>query len=188
MAGLSVSPHIPTKEEIEEYNIKCINNFKGVAGNIPFHQFLKENGRRIFAPVKENERYYLSSQPYAISSKIKDLNQLQLITGLRFRSLTTHEYTNVDIRTFMGGLRDIDTGIYVSSKGSINYHLNAILNNANPYLTLREVIDEMIQYIGKQHVYFTYETANNYFPNTESKHTFAIWSCHFAHGINENSR
>lgn len=188
MHGLSVSPQIPTPEELDAYYKTCIQNFKAVSGNIPFPKFLEENGRRANASVVENERYYLCSQPYAICGYSSDLKKIQLVTGLRFRSLSSHNVKSVDIRTFIGGLRDIDTNAFVKSNGSINYHLRAILQNAKPYLTLREAIDEMIRYIGKQHVYFTRETVKNYWPNSSSTGIFSIWSCHFAHGINENSR
>lgn len=71
-------------------------------------------------------------------------------------SLTTHKTICLDVRNLLIRGRFINGEIY-SPKGTINTYIFSLIKNAIPYLTLREVLQGLVQFIGNKHIYFEIE-------------------------------
>lgn len=177
--ALTRKPLAEDSPEREEYILSQIPYFLDVGGNIPFSTFIKENGLRCPQPhVKLEDRLYLCEQPLGLSQIIHwCTREEKLINALKFKSLSTHQIVNVDIRWFIKWEHDKDNNIWYAN-GTVNKHLRACLKNAVPYLTLRELIMEAVRYIGKDHIYFTC-------PNLKLPF---LWDCNFAEYVNHSQR
>lgn len=71
-------------------------------------------------------------------------------------SLTTHKTICLDVRNLLIRGRFINGEIY-SPKGTINTYIFNLIKNAIPYITLREVLQGLVQFIGNKHIYFEIE-------------------------------
>ena len=162
MASLAIERTI-TKAQIDEYVNRGLANFMGVGGNIPWGEFIKKYGSNpdYILSVPTNERFYLAEQPFAWCGYIDRNQRIEKedyapITGLRFVSLTTRKPIRLDIRRLLVRGRFYDGGIY-RAKGTINTHIFDIISNAVPYITLKEVLQETVRFIGNKHIYFEEE-------------------------------
>lgn len=187
-----------TQEQIDAYLSKCLSYFWGIGGNIPYSQFKKDHGSnpKSSANISLNERYYISEQPYALcGEKIKagysydkeKLNEIKLITGLNLVSLSTRNVVTVDIRHFVRNIIDVNYKGHTPS-GMVNLHLIDAIRKAVPYLTLREVLQEAVSFIGKRHIYFTQEIIDGFlYADLTYPTKRVILNCHFAEYVCENS-
>lgn len=164
-------------QEREDYILSRIPDFLGVEGNVPFPTFLKEKGIRCPDPYYHcGERLYLCEQPFGISENFSKYDgKIHQINALKFKSLSTHKIVNVDIRCLIKWRKGSDDKIY-NTNGAINNHLRSYFRSGVPYVTLREMIMEAIRYIGKEHIYFEYNTAT------------LLYDCHFAKNVNHLQR
>lgn len=161
-----------SKKDIEGYENRCLANFLGVGGNISFLEFNKTNGflitgRRSYIP--ENERMYLSHQPFHVSHCLKegvpqrcsiDNVKCNLITAINLISLSSREIIPIDVRLLLPKcllLKYLSNDTRHIRTGTINKYLFYLIKNAVPYITLKEVIQGLIQFIGNKHVYFKFE-------------------------------
>ncbi|MBD5379308.1 MAG: hypothetical protein HDR74_05355 [Bacteroides sp.] len=190
-----------TQKEIDEYGARCLSNFFGVGGNIPFPQFKKEYGMKIGAiPVSPNERYYLAKQPYTLCRKpiIPNYqypnpqipfseNETELITGLKLVSLSTRAIIPFDIRHLLRIQKDAN-GLWHIPNGTINRYIFSLIENAVPYITLREVLQGAVEYIGNRHIYFTEDRfLTPLHPELKRPVNAIILNCHFAEYVNYNN-
>lgn len=152
--------------QIDEYINRGLANFMGVGGNMPFEDFIKKSGgywRTAMSCIPTNERFYLARQPFAYCGGIKadyeyrepvfSEKDCASITGLNLISLTTHETICFDVRNLLVRPRSIDGKVY-EPKGIINSYAFDLIRNAVPYITLREVLQGLVQFIGNKHIYF----------------------------------
>ena len=200
MAGLTFRYEY-TQQEIDEYTARCLSNFWGVGGNTPFPKFKKEYGMNIgIIPVVPNERYYLAKQPYALCRKPIIPNypysnrqiplsedETELITGLRLVSLSTREIITFDIRHLLKAQKDLN-GFRHIPNGAINKHIFNLIENAVPYITLREVLQGAVEYIGYRHIYFTEDTfLTPIHPELKRPINAIVLNCHFAEYVSYNN-
>ena len=198
MATLSFDQsRIYTQEEVDAYELACIKHFKGVGGNVPFAEFLKSAGTLpYFHDIPVNERFYLAHQPFSILDgnvyagvryPNERIGEIKTCSGLNFIRLRDRQPYGLDIRNFITWARDLNGIIHVPT-GVVNRHIFEINKNANPYLTLREVLQEMVNFIGSRHVYFTDE----YVKVADSRLSTGyrnkrIVNAHFAEGVFDGS-
>ena len=163
-----------TQSQIDEYINRGISNFMKLGGNIPWGEFIKKYEKlgveRVSSTeptgVPTNERFYLARQPFAYCGHIKadywykkpifSDEDCAPITGLNLISLTTHETIRLDIRKLLIKGRFLDGETY-KAKGTINTHIFDVISNAIPYITLKEVLQETVRFIGNKHIYFEEE-------------------------------
>ena len=156
-----------SQTQIDEYINRGLSNFMKLGGNIPFTDFMKKNKwESAMTDIPVNERFYLAKQPFAYCGGIKADYEYKKplfsekdcapITGLNLISLTTHKTTCLDVRNLLIRGRFINGEIY-SSKGTINTYIFSLIKNAIPYITLREVLQGLVQFIGNKHIYFEVE-------------------------------
>lgn len=165
MARLTVS-YIYTQTQIDEYINRGISNFMGAGGNIPWGEFIKKYGSKAFTRIQKNERFYLSKQPFAYCGGIKadysykqpifSENDCAPITGINLISLSTRKTVCLDIRSLLTRGK-FHNGETYRAKGIINTHIFNVISRAVPYITLREVLQETVQFIGNKHIYFEEE-------------------------------
>lgn len=190
-----------TQQEIDEYHAKCFSNFWGVGGNIPFPKFKKEYGMEVGSiPISVNERYYLAKQPYAICRKPiianhyysspqipLSENKQNLITGINLVSLSTRDTIPLDIRHLLKTNIDIN-GKRHFPNGTVNLYISQLISNAIPYITLREVLQGLVEYIGNKHIFFTKDTFNGFRdPRLSYIPKSAVFHCNFAEYVSHNN-
>ena len=199
MASLELDKRL-YPEEREEYFRKCMERLNGIDGNIPFPDYAKAhrshytaiNYDHIWSGAKENERYYLSENPYCLTEPVTDKYKILLPTGIKFTSLTTHEVICCDILEFLRVLKGVD-GKRHFTNGEVNIHLRNCLKDAIPYLTLREAINVVITYVRGSHVYFTKEyvpclASTDYDRERTYCCNFFLYHCHIAYNVNNQQR
>lgn len=198
MAGLELDRTL-YPEEREEYFRKCIERLNGIDGNIPFPEYTK--GHRSYYPsinyahsssgAKENERYYLCENPYGLTEPVSDKYKILLPTGIKFKSLTTHEVICCDILEFLRIIKGVDGKRHFTC-GEVNLHLRNCLRDAKPYLTLREAINVVISYVRGKHVYFTKEHVPCLVPNghggERETNFYYLLHCHIAYNVNNQQK
>ena len=160
-----------SQTQIDEYINRGLANFMGVGGNNPWGEFIKKYGANVdyFIDVPINERFYLASQPYAwckgISTEygydkpVFSEQDCAPITGINLISLSTHKTLRLDVRRLLTKGRFYD-GVVYSPKGTINTYVFELIRKAIPYITLREVLQGLVQFIGNKHIYFEEERAH----------------------------
>ncbi len=153
-----------------------------------------------YSDIALNERYYLAKQPYAVCNKIIKPNypyrvkqipesndKIDMITGINLISLTTHEIKTLDIRHLLKFARDKNGNIHLPS-GNLNSYLISLINNAVPYITLREVLQATVDYIANRHIYFTEEIVEGVYDINLRRHrTNRILNCQFAEYVCHNN-
>lgn len=156
-----------TQAQIDEYINRGLSNFMKLGGNIPWGNFIEKEGKWGFPiSISTKERFYLARQPFAYCGNIKadycyeepifSEKDCAPITGINLISLTTHETICFDVRNFLIREKFPNGKTYIS-KGTINAHIFNTIENAIPYITLREVLQETVQFIGNRHIYFEEE-------------------------------
>lgn len=175
-----------TLEEIEEYKNNCINEFYGRGGNLPIDKFFEKYDAVNYIYPRSYERYKLALVPISFCNGFVEpnkkyepfktrhglllahdnhrtlicpSNQLAPIIGVNIESSITGEELSLPITTFIKSINEICNGPkIVYAHGDVNEHLMAVAKESLPYITVRELIEELIDYIGEQEFYFISET------------------------------
>lgn len=193
-----------TNEELDAFENKCLDVFRGIGGNMPFPEFVSKFGKRYVGEreIPVAERLYLASNPFAVSGlpkaglhydwRILKLDEVRSVSGFRFVSLSTRKTVVVDIRDLMQSGINSEGKIY-RSNGLVNRHIAECLKNAVPYLTLREVMEETVRFIGREHVFFTIEEVKvrpRWWRGQEYDDLVErdFYHCHLAQGVNPLSK
>lgn len=190
-----------TQQEIDEYASRCLSHFFGIGGNIPFPKFKKEYGMNVaYSKIALNERFYIAKQPYAlckrtiIADKCYDYPMIppcnencDLITGINLVSLSTRNIACLDIRHLLKMAIDSEGNIHLPT-GAINLHLARLIDNAQPYITLREVLQELVSFVGNRHIFFKEEiVVGKIDPYLKRPLKKQILNCHFAEYVCHNN-
>lgn len=174
-----------TKTEIEEYQKKCIQAFLGKAGNLPYDRYIDKYGFTPFVIPNENERYALLDEPksfcydFVLPDKeyetFTDLNgrtfaedrdnrllcpsdNLAPILGIAFESSISGEKFSVPLEDFIHPLKNtLESKVDVYPHGDVNAQLLQVIRDTTPYVTMKELLDEIVSYIGVQEFYFKTE-------------------------------
>lgn len=172
-------------EEIEEYKNKCIKEFYGRGGNLPIDKFYEKYDAFNYIYPHDNERYKLALEPISFClgfvepnknyepfetsrglllahdnnrTLICPSNHLAPILGVNIESSITGELYSLPITTFIKSISEICEGPkIVYAHGDLNEHLVAVAKESQPYIAVRELIEELIDYIGEQEFYFASE-------------------------------
>lgn len=174
-----------TKSEIEEYRNNCIQSFLGRAGNLPYDRYINKYGFTSFVIPNENERFALLEEPksfcydFVLPDKeyetFTDLSgrryakdgdnrllcpseNLAPILGVAFESSISGKIFCVPLEDFIHPLKNtLESKVDVYPHGDVNEHLLSVIRETAPYITMKELLYEMISYIGAHEFYFKSE-------------------------------
>ena len=174
-----------TKSEIEEYRKNSIQSFLGRAGNLPYDRYINNYGFTSFVVPNDNERFalledsksfcydfVLPEKEYETFTNLsgrtfaKDGNNTLLcpseslapILGVAFESTISGKIFCVPLEDFIHPLKNtLESKVDVYPHGDVNVHLLSVIKETEPYITMKELLDEIISYIGTQEFYFKSE-------------------------------
>ena len=175
-----------SQEEIQAYKQQCIEYFNGRGGNLPIDKFYENYDALNYYYPRSNERYKLASEPLSFCCEFVEPNKeyepyktghglllthdnnrtlicpsdyIAPITGINFESSLTGEKKFLPITAFIKSISNICDGPEeVYTHGDVNEYLLTVVKESQPYITVRELIEELIDYIGNQEFYFISET------------------------------
>ena len=177
-----------TNEEIEQYKHKCAEYYNGRGGNQPIHKFLEENPFTSYFIPNEDERFALSEKPLSYCSdfvepdvdyevitpwvgkpyaKLKDKcgdylfpqEYIAPILWIEIISQITGERFRIPLSSMISARKANGGDIY--PHGDVNTYLITAIKESKPYITLHELLDELVDYIGNNQIYFTREQYYN---------------------------
>lgn len=172
------SAWISSGADYKKYCLDCIKYMYSGKGNIPFSEFLKERELYSFPNVYEGERYYLASQPLKVGP-IVDFSKLQLPGSLMLHALSDRRRVRFELGYFFLSYTDV-YGIHHRPSGTINKYLREIIRNTKPYLSYRDCITALLEFIGNKHICFTEERMVVYYPELKGNYESIILHCNFA--------
>ena len=175
-----------TKSEIEEYKNKSLQAFRGRSGNLPYDRYIDKYGFTSFYIPNEDERFALTSEPLSFCYDLVEPDRdfeiwkdslglvfaskgddcvicpsdiLAPILGIQIESSITGELFQIPISEFITPLKNtIECKCDVYPHGDINEYLLSVIRETKPYVTIRELFDELLTYIGNKEFYFKSET------------------------------
>lgn len=173
-----------TKEEIDLYKQRCINHFNGIGGNKPIQRFLQENEGISYYYPNDEERFALSDNSLSFGAEfVKPDTEYRIISptkGIPYAALPNVDINDnhfifpgekiapilgIDIISqinedkFFIPLESLISPIkcskgYVYPHGDVNNHLLTIIRDSRPYVTVRELYEALLDYIGSKEFYF----------------------------------
>lgn len=176
-----------TEEEIQAYKRRCLEDFYGIGGNRPIEALTEQYTFPSYEICNANERFALSKNPLSLCADVveagveyetfrtykgefhainpKEYNRnhyicpsddfIAPVQGISFYSTLTGKKYVKPLITFIRKIERFDGD--GTPHGDVNQHLLKKIREAKPYITIRELLEELIEYIGNNEFYFTIE-------------------------------
>lgn len=176
-----------TKDEIQAYKRRCFENFYGIGGNQPLDALTENYSFPSYEICNAGERFALSANPLSLCEKIVEPDiEYEVFTtyngeffakkpdsynseyyicpsddfvapvqGISFYSTKSGKKYVKPLITFVRKIERYDGD--GTPHGDVNKYLLKRIKEVKPYITIRELLEDLIEYIGDNESYFTVE-------------------------------
>lgn len=165
-------------QDYKQYYLDCVKYMNTGAGRMSILDFLAQEQSFGFPKVYEHDKYYLDIQPYE-TTRVDDLSELQLPNAIHLHSVLDRQSVRIAINYLVAEYEDVD-GIIHRTSGTINNYLREQIENAAPYLSVRDFMTELVKYIGGKQICFNEEKFLIYNVDNDMREEITILHCNFA--------
>lgn len=165
-------------QDSNQYYLDCVKYMNRGAGKMPVLDFLAQLHDSPFPKVYENDKYYLATQPYE-TIHIAPISELQLPDAIHLHSVLDRQSARIAISYLVAEYEDVN-GIIHRASGTINNYLRERIEMQSPYLSVKEFMTGLVDFIGNKHICFKEETVEVYNREFDKTERITILHCDFA--------